>query len=146
MTDKAYNIRAKPPEHSISFLTFPHVLLPLFSSSSSLPVITCSSVSVFGSLIWMTDQHAACQRTHETRWCGIYRAVFTYPAVEVSDPQKQRHSPSSFVVPVFQFPIRMISNNFAQLDKNRAAQSFTVYRFIWWVIDFWKSREVTKWQ
>lgn len=51
VTDKAYNIRSKPPEPSISLLTFPPVPLPLFNSSSSLPIITCSSSCTFCALI-----------------------------------------------------------------------------------------------
>lgn len=53
VTDKAYNIRSKPPEPSISFLTFPPVPLPLFNSSYSLPIITCSSSCTFHALIWI---------------------------------------------------------------------------------------------
>lgn len=57
------------------------------------------------------------------------RVCLSCPAIEVSDPWKHHHSLSSNGANVSVSHHSVILNNFAQLDKNRAAKSFTVYRF-----------------
>lgn len=88
VTDKAYNIRSKPPEHSLSSLTFSVPLLPYLSSA--LPLFPHTNYFLFHRLpicfFYLSspvrDQRTAYQRRDHR---GICRIAFGYPALEVSD-------------------------------------------------------------